>query len=168
MLGPAAALENASEHPLAQAIISGATERGVKIGAASEFASITGKGISGRVEGNEVAVGNLPLLEDLRINAADLNKKAEQLRAEGQTVMFVAVGNRTAGLLGVTDPIKASTPEAIRMLHAAGIRIRMLTGDSRGTAEVVARRLGIDDVEAEVLPEQKTHAVKRLQRKAIR
>jgi Cu+-exporting ATPase len=163
LLGAAAALENASEHPLAQAILSGARERGVRIGAATEFASITGKGISGRVEGNEVAVGNLRLLEDLRINAADLTNRAEQLRGEGQTVMFVAVGNRAAGLLGVTDPIKASTPEAIRMLHAAAIRIRMLTGDSRDTAEVVARRLGIDDVEAEVLPEQKTQAVKRLQ-----
>ena len=163
LLGPAAALEKASEHPLAQAIVNGALERGVRIGAVTDFTSITGKGITGKVDGKEVAVGNSRLLEDIGATAGDLAKQAGQLRADGQTVMFVAIDRKTAGLLGVTDPIKATTPEAIELLHRAGIRIRMLTGDNRGTADTVAKRLHIDDVEAEVLPEQKTDAVKRLQ-----
>ena len=163
LLGPAAALEKASEHPLAQAIVNGARERGARIGTATDFTSITGKGITGKVDGKEVAVGNSRLLEDIGATAGDLAKQAGQLRADGQTVMFVAIDRKTAGLLGVTDPIKATTPEAIELLHRAGIRIRMLTGDNRGTAETVAKRLHIDDVEAEVLPEQKTDAVKRLQ-----
>ena len=163
LLGAAAALEKASEHPLAQAIVNGARERGAKIGTATDFASITGKGITGNVDGKEVAVGNSRLLEDIGATAGELAKQAGQLRADGQTVMFVAIDRKTAGLLGVTDPIKATTPEAIELLHRAGIRIRMLTGDNRGTADTVAKRLHIDDVEAEVLPEQKTDAVKRLQ-----
>jgi P-type Cu+ transporter len=163
LLGPAAALEKASEHPLAQAIVDGARERGTRIGAATDFTSITGKGITGKVDGKEVAVGNAPLLDYIGASAGDLAKQAEQLRSEGQTVMFVAIDRRAAGLLGVSDPIKTTTPEAIKLLHAAGIRIRMLTGDNRSTAETVAKRLHIDDVEAEVLPEQKTGAVKRLQ-----
>ena len=163
ILGLAAALEKASEHPLAQAIVAGATERGLLVGTATGFASVTGKGITGKVEGRDIAVGNTRLLEDAGVRLGDLATKAEQLRAEGQTVMFVAVDGHAAGLLGVTDPIKSSTPEAIQHLHAAGIRILMLTGDNRKTAEVVAKRLGIDDIEAEVLPEQKTEAVKRLQ-----
>ena len=163
LLGPAAALEKASEHPLAQAIVNGARERGARIGTATDFTSITGKGITGKVDGKEVAVGNSRLLEDIGATAGDLAKQAGQLRADGQTVMFVAIDRKTAGLLGVTDPIKATTPEAIELLHRAGIRIRMLTGDNRGTADTVAKRLHIDDVEAEVLPEQKTDAVKRLQ-----
>ena len=163
ILGLAAALEKASEHPLAQAIVAGATERGLPVGTATGFASVTGKGITGKLEGRDIAVGNARLLEDAGVRLGDLATKAEQLRAEGQTVMFVAVDGRAAGLLGVTDPIKSSTPEAIQHLHAAGIRILMLTGDNRKTAEVVAKRLGIDDIEAEVLPEQKTEAVKRLQ-----
>ena len=163
VLSMAAALEKASEHPLAEAIIAGAAERGVPVRTAGGFRSVTGKGITGTVDGTDVAVGNARLLEDAHITAGDLAVRAEQLRAEGQTVMFVAVDGRAAGLLGVTDPIKQSTPEAIQLLHEAGIRILMLTGDNRKTAETVAKRLGIDDVEAEVLPEQKAEAVRRLQ-----
>jgi len=163
VLGAAAALEKASEHPLAQAVVNGAQERGVAIGIVDGFASVTGKGITGKVEGREVAVGNLRLLEDAGLGAGDLAKTADQLRADGQTVIFVAVDRRVAGLLGVTDPIKSSTPEAIGLLHTAGIHIRILTGDNPGTAEAVAKRLGIDDVEAGILPEQKAEAVRRLQ-----
>ena len=163
LLGLAAALEKASEHPLAQAIVSGANDRGVSVAKATEFQSITGKGISGKVEGEIVLVGNTRLVHDSGIEIGTAVETAERLRAEGQTVMFVAVGARVAGLLGVTDPIKSSTPEAIKALHAAGIRIRMLTGDNRGTAAAVAQRLGIDDIEAEVLPDQKTATIKRLQ-----
>jgi Cu+-exporting ATPase len=163
LLGPAAALEKASEHPLAQAIVSGAGDRGISVGTAADFSSITGKGITGRVDGKQVAVGNVRLLQDLGVDAGDLGQRAESLRSEGQTVMFVVLDGQPAGLLGVTDPIKSSTSEAIQLLHNAGVRIRMLTGDNRGTAAAVAKRLGIDDVEAEVLPEHKTEAVKRLQ-----
>jgi Cu+-exporting ATPase len=163
VLEMAAALEKASEHPLARAIVSGAVEKGHPLPNATDFRSITGKGITGKVNGKTVAVGNSRLLEDAGIAAQELSTKAEELRATGQTVMFVAIDGRPAGLLGVTDPIKASTPEAIQLIHAAGIRIRMLSGDNRKTAETVAKALGIDDVEAEVLPEQKTETVKRLQ-----
>jgi Cu+-exporting ATPase len=163
LLALTAAVEKASEHPLAQAIVAGAAERGAPVGIATGFSSITGKGITGKVEDRDVTVGNNRLLHKIGVETGDLAAEAEKLRAEGQTVMFVAVDRRAAGLLGVTDPIKQSTPEAIQLLHAAGIRIRMLTGDNQKTAEAVARRLGIDDVEAEVLPEQKTEAIKRLQ-----
>jgi Cu+-exporting ATPase len=167
-VGLAAAVERASEHPLAEAIVAGALDRGIDVRPATNFVSITGKGIRGKTDDLDVAVGNARLLEDLGVATGDLAGKAEELRAEGQTVMFVAVSGSIAGLLGVADPIKQSTPEAIQALHAAGIRIRMLTGDSRRTAEAVANRLGIDDVEAEVLPEQKTEAIKRLQARGHR
>jgi Cu+-exporting ATPase len=163
LVSKAAALERASEHPLAQAIVTGAQDRRINLGNANDFQSITGKGISGRVDGEEVVVGNVRLLEESGIDPGALTGTAEELRTEGQTVMFVGIGGKLAGLIGVTDPVKESTPEAIKALHAAGIRIRMLTGDNRGTAAAVAKRLGIDDVEAEVLPDQKTAAVKRLQ-----
>ncbi len=158
-----ASLEQASEHPLAEAIVRGARQRGVEPVAPEAFQSITGKGVTGRVGGRRVALGNLKLLESLGIDAGDLPARADQGRAEGQTVMLVAVDGRAAGLIGVADPIKASTPEAIRDLHEEGIRIVMLTGDSRKTAEAVAARLDIDEVQAEVLPEQKAEVVKRLQ-----
>ena len=163
VLEMAAALEKASEHPLARAIVSAAVDKGQAVRDATDFMSVTGKGITGTVDGKPVAIGNARLLQETGIKTQELESKAEELRAHGQTVMFVAIDGRLAGLLGVTDPIKASTPEAIQMLHAAGIRIRMLTGDNRKTAESVAKRLDIDDVEAEVLPEQKSQAVKRLQ-----
>jgi Cu+-exporting ATPase len=163
LLRSAASLERGSEHPLAAAIVQGAQERGVTLAAAHNFKSVTGKGVTGTVEGREVALGNRALMNDLRIDPGPLGDKAEALRGDGQTVMFVATGHTFAGIIGVADPIKDSTPEAIRTLHEEGIRIVMLTGDSRTTADAVARRLTIDDVIAEVLPDQKVEVVKRLQ-----
>ncbi|HLE84923.1 MAG TPA: heavy metal translocating P-type ATPase, partial [Thermoanaerobaculia bacterium] len=163
LLRLAAGLERGSEHPLAAAIVAGAEARGVEIPPAKEFASVTGKGVTGRVDGRRVALGNRALLDELGIEPGDLARRAEELRRDGQTVMFVAVDDRPAGLLGVADPIKETTPEAIEALHRAGVRIVMLTGDSRTTAEAVAGKLGIDEVVAEVLPDQKVDAVKRFQ-----
>ncbi|HKQ05603.1 MAG TPA: heavy metal translocating P-type ATPase [Blastocatellia bacterium] len=163
LLRLAASLERGSEHPLAAAIVAGAQERGVTLTEAEEFQSITGKGVVGKVEGRMVALGNVKLLEQLNIKSDGLMGEAEALRKDGATVMFVAIDNRPAGLLGVADPIKESTHEALKALHEEGIRIVMLTGDNRTTAEAVARKLGIDEVEADVLPEQKGGVVKRLQ-----
>jgi Cu+-exporting ATPase len=159
----AASLERGSEHPLAAAIVNGAEERGVKLADAREFRSITGKGVVGSVEGKQVALGNRKLLEELHVEAGDPRDQSEELKREGQTVMYLVVDGAVAGLLGVTDPVKSTTPEAIRMLHDEGIRIVMLTGDNRTTAEAVAKKLGIDEVQAEVLPEQKAKVVQRLQ-----
>ncbi|MEA2490072.1 MAG: P-type Cu+ transporter [Acidobacteriota bacterium] len=159
----AASVERASEHPLAAAIIAGAEARGVTVRAASDFASITGKGVQGVVDGKNVALGNRALLAELGVEVGELAARAETLRGEGQTVMFVAVDNRAAGLVGVADPVKETTPEAIRELHATGLRIVMLTGDSETTAQAVAKKLGIDEVIAEVLPDQKAAAIQRLQ-----
>jgi len=159
----AASLERGSEHPLAAAIVKGAEERGVKLAETREFRSITGKGVVGSVDGKNVALGNAKLLEELNIKAGELWGQSEELRKEGQTVMYVVVDGAIAGLLGVADPIKQSTPEAIGLLHEDGIKIVMLTGDNRTTAEAVAKRLGIDQIQAEVLPEQKVEVVKRLQ-----
>jgi Cu+-exporting ATPase len=163
LLRLAASLERGSEHPLAAAIVAGAGERGVDLANADAFESVTGKGVTGRVDGRTVALGNPALLQSLGIDAGGLASRAEALRAEGQTVMFVAVDGRPAGLLGVADPIKETTPGAIRALHEEGIRIVMLTGDSETTARAVAKTLGIDDVVAEVLPDQKADAVKKFQ-----
>jgi P-type Cu+ transporter len=159
----AASLERGSEHPLAAAIVSGAEERGVVLVRTESFESITGKGVKGTVDGRSVALGNRALLDEVGINAYPLAERAESYRAEGQTVMFVVVDGKAAGLLGVADPIKESTADAIRQLHEQQIRIVMLTGDSRTTAEAVARRLNIDEVVAEVLPNQKAEIVKRFQ-----
>jgi P-type Cu+ transporter len=159
----AASLERSSEHPLAAAIVSGAHDRSVKLIDAVRFHSLTGKGVVGEVDGHRVAVGNRALLEEFQVAADELTKQAESLRANGQTIMFVLVDEKPAGLIGVADPIKESTPEAITQLHAEGIRIVMLTGDSRTTAEAVARKLEIDEVVAEVLPDQKVDVVKKLQ-----
>jgi Cu+-exporting ATPase len=159
----AASLERHSEHPLAAAIVSGAHDRGVKLIDAVHFHSLTGKGVVGEVEGHRVAVGNSALLEEFNVAAEELTKQAENLRANGQTIMFVLVDEKPAGLIGVADPIKETTAEAVKQLHAEGIRIVMLTGDSQTTAEAVARKLEIDEVVAEVLPDQKVDAVKRLQ-----
>jgi Cu+-exporting ATPase len=163
LLRLAASLERASEHPLASAIVAGAREKDLELVDVKDFRSLTGKGVTGTVDGHAVTLGNLKLLEELVIDPGALAGQAEGLRRDGQTVLFVAVNGRPAGLLGVADPIKQSTPEAIRMLHRDGVRIVMLTGDSRTTAEAVARKLGLDQVEAEVLPEQKSEVVKRLQ-----
>jgi Cu+-exporting ATPase len=164
LLRLAAILERGSEHPLAAAIVKGAEEREASIaGSAKNFESLTGLGVRGRVEGRDVALGNQKLLEALRTDAGPLAAKAEALRADGQTVMFVLLDGKIAGLIGVADPIKETTPEAIRKLHADGIRIVMLTGDSRTTAESVAKKLQIDEVVAEVLPQEKAGVVKRFQ-----
>jgi Cu+-exporting ATPase len=158
-----ASLERASEHPLAEAIVRGAQEKGIVLAQVKDFQSLTGKGVTGDVDGHKVALGNLKLLESIGVDAGDLPEQADHLRAEGQTVMFLSIDGKAVGLLGVADPIKASTPEAIRDLHAEGIKVVMLTGDSRRTAEAVANKLSIDQVQAEVLPEQKAEAVKQLQ-----
>jgi Cu+-exporting ATPase len=161
----AASLERGSEHPLAAAIVSGAKERGVKLADVREFRSITGKGVVGSVDGKQVALGNRRLLEELGVSADDLSDQSEELRRDGQTVMYVVVDRAVAGLLGVADPVKSSAPEAIRMLHDDGIKIMMVTGDNRTTAEAVAKKLGIDEVHVEVLPEQKIEVIRDLQEK---
>jgi Cu+-exporting ATPase len=149
----AASLEQGSEHPLAAAIVKGAAERNVPLVPVQHFQSVTGKGVTGQVEGKQVLVGTMGLLKENGIEAAGLHARLEAMRAEGQTVMLVALDGQPAGLLGVADPIRPSTPEAIRLLHEEGLRIIMLTGDSRTTADAVARKLGIDEVIAEVLPQ---------------
>ncbi len=164
LLRVAASLERASEHPLAEAIVAGARDKGVDLIEARDFQSITGKGVTGIVDGRRVALGNGRLAAELGADASQFERRAEVLRQEGQTVMFVVIDGWPAGILGVMDPIKKSTPEAIRLLHEEGVRIVMLTGDSRATAEAVARKLGIDEVEAEVLPQQKGEIVRKLQR----
>jgi Cu+-exporting ATPase len=158
-----ASLERGSEHPLASAIVAGAEARGVELAQVTAFESVTGKGVRGEVDGRSVALGNRALLDSLGLDPAEFTARAEQLRTEGQTVMFVAVDGQAAGIVGVADPIKASTPEAIQTLHVEGIRIVMLTGDSETTAQAVAGKLGIDEVIAGVLPDQKAEVVKRLQ-----
>ncbi|HEU4836342.1 MAG TPA: heavy metal translocating P-type ATPase, partial [Pyrinomonadaceae bacterium] len=163
LLRLAGSLEKSSEHPLAAAIVAGAQERSVDIKDAVRFQSVTGKGVIGEVDGHHVAVGNRALIDDLKLDTGDIAARAEDLRANGQTIMFVVIDGKPAGLIGVADPIKETTPAAIKQLHAEGIRLVMLTGDSRTTAESVARKLGIDEVVAEVLPEQKVEAVKRFQ-----
>jgi len=163
LLRLAASLERASEHPLAEAIVRRAEGRGLPLADTEAFESVTGKGVTGIVEGRRVALGTGKLLETLGIDPGALQEHAEAGRAQGQTVMFVAVDGMVAGLIGVADPIKETTPEAIRDLHAEGLAVVMLTGDSATTAGAVARTLGIDRVEAEVLPERKAEIVKRLQ-----
>jgi Cu+-exporting ATPase len=159
----AAALEKASEHPLAAAIVAGAQARGLEPRDVSDFQSITGQGVAGSVSGRRVALGNLELLTGLGLAADAFAAQAETWRKDGQTVMYVALDGQLAGLIGVADPIKTTSAEAVRMLHADGVRVVMVTGDSRTTAQAVAARLGIDEVVAEVLPEQKIQAVEKLQ-----
>ncbi|HET8920440.1 MAG TPA: copper-translocating P-type ATPase [Xanthobacteraceae bacterium] len=157
-----ASLERSSEHPLAAAIVAAATARGIKIDAVSEFRSVTGKGVTGKIGQRRVAVGNARLLEDLAVHSASLETRADELRRDGATAMFIAADGRSAGIIAVADPIKATTPAALDSLKADGVRIVMLTGDNRTTAQAVAAKLGIRDVEAEVLPEQKHAIVRRL------
>jgi Cu+-exporting ATPase len=159
----AASLERASEHPLAAAIVAGAEARHIQLSTAEKFESVTGKGVKARIDNALVTLGNLNLMEDAGIKLGPLAETAESLRADGQTVMFVAIDGKPAGLIGVADPIKQTTSEAIRQLHAENIRIVMLTGDSRTTAAAVASKLHIDEVIAEVLPQDKSNQVKRLQ-----
>jgi Cu+-exporting ATPase len=159
----AGSLEQGSEHPLAAAIVRGAGDRGVELAQVRDFESKTGKGVRGRVDNHDVALGNRAMLDDIGVDPGELAAQAEMLRADGQTVMFVVVDGKAEGLVGVADPIKESTPQAIRTLHDEGIRIVMLTGDSQTTAKAVAGRLGIDEVIAEVLPDQKADVIRRLQ-----
>jgi Cu+-exporting ATPase len=159
-----AGLEQGSEHPLAAAIVAGARERGMPILAASGFESHTGKGVTGRVAGQRVALGNVALMQDLKVDATAMAPRADALRQDGWTVMFVAIDGRPAGLVGVVDPIKESAADMIDMLHRQGLRIVMMTGDNRITADAVARRLPVDEVYADVLPAAKRELVQRLQR----
>lgn len=163
LLRIAAALELGSEHPLASAVVEGAKSRGIAFDAASDFRSITGKGVTGTVGGKTAALGNSKLFAELGIGLDAIAARAEGLRNEGQTAIFIALEGKLAGMLGIADPVKESTTEAIRDLRAAGIRLVMLTGDNRTTAMAVAQRLGIDDVEADVLPDQKRAVIERLQ-----
>jgi P-type Cu+ transporter len=163
LLRLSASLERGSEHPLAEAIVTGAQARGVELVPVSDFASKTGMGVTGTVDRHSVALGNLRLLDDLSIAPGELNDAAGELCAVGQTVMFVAVDGKAVGIIGVEDPIKESTPEAIAELHKQGMKIVMLTGDTRATAEAVGKKLGIDEVEAGVLPDGKAGAIKMLQ-----
>ncbi len=158
----AAAVEKASEHPLALAIVGAAEAKGMAVPAVTGFDSPTGRGALGMVEGSRVVLGNAAFLRENGIDADALAGEAETLRHDGATAIYAAVDGRAAGIFAIADPVKATTPEALRALHAAGIRIVMLTGDNRTTAEAVARRLGIDEVEAEVLPDQKASVVQRL------
>ena len=163
-----ASLENVSEHPLAAAIVSGAKERGIPLVEVSEFESVTGKGVIGTIAGHRVAIGNIKMMESLSVSVEPLKQRADELRRTGQTIMFVAVDARAAGMVGVADPLKKSAREAIIALRGEGIRVVMLTGDNRTTAEAVAKTLGIDHVEADVLPDQKARVVKGLQNKGER
>jgi len=163
LLRVVATLEQSSEHPLAEAIIEGAKERGLILGKTEEFNSVTGQGVTGTVDGVKVAIGNSKLLEGLGIVTGDLAEKSEAYRKEGQTVMLIALDGKAAGIIGVMDPIKESTPEVIAQLHAENITIVMLTGDNKTTAQAVAGKLGIDRVEAEVSPQEKSNIVTALQ-----
>ena len=167
LLRLAASLERGSEHPLAAAIVAGAEERKIQLSSIEAFESVTGKGVKARVDGKVVALGNRKLMDDAGVAVEPLSAAAEVLRADGQTVMFVAVDGKAAGLLGVADPIKETTLEAIRQLREQEIRVVMLTGDSRTTAEAVARKLGIDEVIAEVMPEDKSKQIKQLKEQGL-
>jgi Cu+-exporting ATPase len=160
LLRLAASLEQGSEHPLASAIVQGAKEKGIALSPVQDFKSITGKAVFGKIDGRQVHVGGAALSH---IKEVSILEKAENFRREGQTVMAVGVDGQIVGLLGVADRIKESTPEALKMLRAEGLRIVMLTGDNRTTAEVVAKKLGIEEIEADVLPEEKGNVIKRLQ-----
>jgi Cu+-exporting ATPase len=162
LLSLAAALERSSEHPLAAAIVAAARERNLPIESATGFRSLTGKGVAGVVGGRPLALGNAALLAELGVAAGELEAKAEALRRDGATALFAAIDGKPAGVLAVADPIKATTAEAVRLLHADGVRIVMLTGDNRTTARAVASKLGIDEVQAEVLPEEKHRIVRDL------
>jgi Cu+-exporting ATPase len=163
MLALSAALERGSEHPLAAAVVRGAQSRNAASLRAEGFESVTGKGVRGRVDGSDVALGNAALMQDLGIDVSALAVRADELRAQAQGVMLVAVDGKLAGLVGVADPIKPTTGDAIRDLHSTGLKVVMLTGDNRKTADTVAKQLGIDEVIAEVLPDQKAEVVRKLQ-----
>jgi Cu+-exporting ATPase len=160
----AASLERGSEHPLAAAIVAGAEQRGLKLADAMNFQSIAGKGVTGQVNGRKVALGNAKLLDQLHVASGNLSQRANVLREDGQTVMFVIVDGKAVGLLGAADPIKESAQDAIRALREDGVEIVMVTGDNATTAQAVAHKLGLDHVEADVLPDRKSEVVKELQK----
>jgi Cu+-exporting ATPase len=160
----AASVERGSEHPLAAAIVAAAAERKLELATASDFDSPAGKGVTGTVEGKKIALGNARFLSELNIDTSAVREEAERLRSDGATAVFLAVDGKTAGVIAVADPIKQTTPVALRALAADGIRVVMLTGDNRTTAQSAARRLGIAEVEAEVLPGQKSAVVEKLRR----
>ena len=164
LLRLAAGLERGSEHPLAEAIVAAAGERGIELAEASDFDSPTGKGVTGTVDGRRIVIGNARFLTEEGVDVGALADRADALRGDGATAIFVGIDGEAAGIFAIADPVKPTTPEAIRALHGDGVRIVMLTGDNRTTAEAVARRLGIDEVEAEVLPDQKSAVVERLRR----
>jgi P-type Cu+ transporter len=164
LLRLAASVERASEHPLADAIVRAAKEQSLELGKAEAFDSPTGKGATGKVDGKTILLGNSNFLTSLGIDTQSLNEQAERLRGDGATVINIAIGGQLAGLIAIADPVKASTPDALKALAAEGIKVIMLTGDNRTTAEAVARKLGIPDVEAEVLPDQKSAVVTKLQK----
>ncbi len=163
-----ASVEHVSEHPLAAAIVAGARERHIALSAVEDFTSVTGKGVSGRIEGHTIAIGNLPHLQDLGVETGGFLERAASLRAAGQTVMFVAIDGRPAGVIGVADPVKPTAAQTVEALRREGLRVVMVTGDNRTTAEAVARAVGIAEVEADVLPDQKVAVVKRLQAQGTR
>ena len=163
LLGLAAALERGSEHPLAEAIVTAARDMGIKLSAASDFEATTGKGVRGRINGRDVALGNAAMMDIIGVDRSDLGEKADALRDQGKTAMFVAVDRKPAGLVAVADPIKETTAEAIEALHAEGFKVVMVTGDNARTAQAVAGRLGIDEVRADVLPDEKAAIVRELQ-----
>src|SRR5262249_496974 len=156
LLRLAASVERASEHPLARAIVDAAAERKIALADVTDFDSPTGKGAFGTVEGRRLALGNARFLAELNVATATLDSEAERLRQDGATAIYVAGDGKVAGVIAIADPIKATTPEALKALSAEGVRVVMLTGDNKTTAQAVARRLGIGDVEAEVLPDQKS------------
>jgi len=168
LLALAASLELGSEHPLAEAIVEGAQARGAKLSPASGFEAVTGKGVSGTVDGRRIALGNVAMMTDLKADTASLDDRANALRSEGKTAMFVAVDGRLAGIVAVADPIKATTAEAIRALHDTGLRIIMATGDNERTARAVASKLGIDEVRADMLPESKQALIEELRARGAR
>jgi P-type Cu+ transporter len=158
----AAALEKGSEHPLAHAVVVAAQEKKLSLSKVDAFDSLTGKGIQGTVDGKTVSLGNAKLMADRNIDVFALSTQADELRGDGATVIFVAIDGKASGLLAIADPIKSTTPEAIKTLREAGVRVVMLTGDNKTTAQAVAKKLGITDVEAEVLPEDKHKIVKKM------
>lgn len=163
VISHAASIERGSEHPLAAAIVAKAEERKINFTDVDDFRSITGKGVTGKVNSQEIALGNLKLVDDLGIHLGDISDKTERMQSEGQTVMFVIVDKKIVGLLGVTDPVKATTPEAVEQLNRDGVSVVMLTGDNQKTAKAVAQKLHIEKIIAEVLPDQKAQEVKNLQ-----
>jgi Cu+-exporting ATPase len=163
LLRLAASLERGSEHPLAEAIVEGALEKGLELAQTQDFEAITGKGVIGRVDGRAVSLGNARLLEELGLAATDLAETADNRREQGETVMFVAIDGAVAGLVCVADPVKETTPEALEALHGLGFKIVMATGDNEKTARAVAARLGIDEIRADVLPEDKARIIQNLQ-----